>query len=182
MVIEKYKEKFNQEIEKLKKELSKIRTGRASSALLESIFVEAYGVKTPILQLANISIPEPRVMVIQPWDKSIVKDMEKAISISDLGASVKNEGDILRVILPDLTEESRKKLVKLVGERMEKTRIALRLIRDEAKEEIKKMESAKEITEDDKYSLIEELDKTIKEFNAKIEEIGKKKEEEIMTV
>ncbi len=177
-----YRKKFDKEMEHLKDELSRIRTGRATVALLDNVMVEAYDAKTPLPQLADISVPEPRAMVVQPWDKSILKDVEKALVNSDLGISVKNEGPILRVTLPLLTEENRKGLVKVLGEKLEKSRIAMRRVRDSVKEEIKEMENAKDITEDDKYRMLEELDLDIKEYNKKIEEMGKVKEEEIMTV
>lgn len=182
MVLENYKEKFEKEILHLKDELSKIRTGRATTSLLDSIVVNAYDTKTPLPQLANISVPEVRTIVVQPWDKSVLKEVEKALSNSDLGLSVKNDGSILRATLPLLTEDSRKKLVKILGEKLEKTRISMRLIRDNVKDDIKEMENKKDITEDDKYRMIEELDMDIKEYNKKIEEIGKAKEDEIMTV
>ncbi|MBT4277203.1 ribosome recycling factor [Candidatus Falkowbacteria bacterium] len=181
-MIDSYKENFDKEIDRLKDELTKIRTGRATPALLQNIIVEAYEARTPLPQLANISAPEPRTLVVQPWDKSVTKEIEKAIASSDLGASVKNDGEILRITLPLLTEENRQKLVKLVGEKMEQARIAMRIVRDKVKDEIKEQENAKELTEDDKYRLIEELDLKIKEYNKKIEEIGKAKEEEIMTI
>lgn len=181
-MLEDYKEKFEKELVRLKDELSRIRTGRATTALLDNIVVEAYEVKTPLPQLATITVPEPRVMVIQPWDKTVIKEVEKALANSDLGLSVKNEGTLLRATLPLLTEESRKKLVKILGEKAEKSRIAMRLIRDTEKDEIIKMENNKEITEDDKYRNIEDLDLHIKESNKKIEKIAKAKEEEIMTI
>lgn len=182
MNINDYKDKFDKEIAHLKEELSRIRTGRASQALLDNVVVEAYGAKTPLPQLASVSVPEPRSLVVQPWDKSIVKEVEKALANSDLGVSVSNEGDILRVVLPMLTEENRKKLVKILNEKLEKTRIALRLTRDGVKDEIKESLTNKEITEDDKYKLLEDLDLEIKDYNKKVEEMGKSKEEEIMTV
>ncbi|MEA2088522.1 MAG: ribosome recycling factor [Patescibacteria group bacterium] len=181
-MLEEYKEKFKKELVRLKDELSKIRTGRATTALLDNIFVEAYESKAPLPQLATITVPEPRVMVIQPWDKTIVKEVEKALANSDLGLSVKNEGGFLRATLPLLTEENRKKLVKILGEKAEKYRISMRLIRDKEKDEIIKMESNREITEDDKYRNIDDLDIQIKEYNKKIEELVKIKEEEIMTI
>ncbi len=182
MILENYKEKFEKEITQLKDELSRIRTGRATTSLLDNIMVIAYDTKTPLPQLANISVPEVRTMVVQPWDKGVLKEVEKALSSSDLGVSVKNDGVILRVTLPLLTEESRNKLVKVLGEKLEKSRISMRLIRDNVKDSIKEMENKKDITEDDKYRMIEDLDLDIKEYNKKIEEIGKAKEEEIMTV
>jgi ribosome recycling factor len=132
--------------------------------------------------MASITIPEPRSIVIQPWDKSVVKDIEKALTKSDLGLSVKNEGALLRATLPILTEENRKKLVKVLGEKLEKTRIALRQTRDHIKDSVKAMLATKELTEDDKYRFFEDLDIEIKNYNKKIEEIGKDKEEEIMKV
>jgi ribosome recycling factor len=182
MNISEYKGDFEKEISFLKDELSKIRTGRATQTLLDSVIVEAYGTKTPLPQMANVTIPEPRALVIQPWDKTVLKDVEKALTVSDLGLSVKNDGDVLRATLPILTEESRKRLVKVLGEKMEKTRIALRQTRDHIKDDIKGMVSSKELTEDDKYKLLEELDLEIKSYNKKIEEMGKEKEEEIMKV
>ena len=182
MDISDYKVDFEKEINFLKDELSKIRTGRATQTLLDNVIVEAYGAKTPLSQMANITIPEPRALVIQPWDKSVTKEVEKALTVCDLGLSVKNDGDVLRATLPILTEESRKELVKLVGEKMEKTRIALRQTRDHIKDDIKEMVASKDLTEDDKYRLFESLDLEIKDYNKKIEEMGKIKEEEIMKV
>lgn len=182
MNINDYKGEFEKEVNFLKEELAKIRTGRATQTLLDGVMVEAYGTKTPLPQMANITIPEPRAMVIQPWDKSVIKEVEKSLTTSDLGFSVKNDGDILRATLPILTEENRKKLVKVLGEKLEKTRIALRQTRDHIKDDIKSMVNDKELTEDDKYRLLEELDLEIKGYNKKIEEMGKTKEEEIMKI
>ncbi len=182
-IIDQNKEKFEQEVKKFQESLTKIRTGRATPVLIENIMVEAYtGLRSPLKQLANINVAEARVLTVQPWDKSISKEIEKALANANLGASIKNEGALLRVIFPQLTEENRKNLVKVLKEKAEHARIALRLVRDSLKEKIKEMEENKEITEDDRYQLIEKLDKTTKEFNKKIEDITRAKEEEIMTI
>ncbi|MCK4744691.1 ribosome recycling factor [Candidatus Parcubacteria bacterium] len=182
LIIEEYKTELEKAISHLKGELIKIRTGRANTALVDDIIIEAYEVKTPLAQLANITVPEVRTIIIQPWDKSVIKEIEKAIANSGLGAGVKNEGSILRIVLPQLTEEDRKKTVKILSEKLEQAKIALRQVRDEIKDKIKNMEGQKEISEDEKFRLIEELDLIIKERNKEIEDIGKAKEEELMTV
>ncbi|MEA2064937.1 MAG: ribosome recycling factor [Patescibacteria group bacterium] len=181
-IIEEYKTELKKAISHLTSELVKIRTGRASTALVDDIIIEAYGAKTPLAQLANITVPEVKTIVIQPWDKTIIKDIEKAIANSGLGAGVKNEGSILRIVLPQLTEDDRKKTVKILNEKLEQAKIALRQVREEIKDKIKNMESQKEISEDEKFRLIEELDLIIKERNIEVEDIGKKKEDELMTV
>lgn len=181
-IIEEYKIELEKAISHLKSELIKVRTGRANIALVDNIIVEAYESKTPLAQIANITVPEVRTIVVQPWDKSIIKDIEKAIANSGLGAGVKNEGSILRIVLPQLTEEDRKKTVKILNEKLEQAKIVLRQIRDDVKDKIKDMENNKEISEDEKFRLIEELDLIIKEQNKEVEYIGKEKEKELMTV
>ncbi len=180
--IEKNFERFNEIIEFLKKELGQIKTGRANPSIIEDIMIEAYGTKTSLKQLASLSVPEARVLVVSPWDKNITKEVEKSLTAANIGLSIVNEGAVLRLIVPQLTEESRKDLVKKVNEKLEQSKIKVRQLRDEIKEEIIKAEKNKEISEDDKFKAIEELDKTTREHNDKIKEIGEKKEEEIMTV
>lgn len=182
MEINNYREGFEKELNHLKEGLAQIRTGRASITLLDGIMVDAYDTKTPVPQVASITIPEPRTIVVQPWDKSIAKEVEKALSNSDLGLSVQNDGDVLRCKLPDLNEENRKKLVKVLGDKVEQARIRIRLIRDNVKDEIKESTIKREITEDDKYRLFEDLDNEVKGYNKKIEEMSSIKEEEIMTI
>lgn len=182
MEINNYREGFEKELNHLKEGLAQIRTGRASITLLDGIMVDAYDTKTPVPQVASITIPEPRTIVVQPWDKSIAKEVEKALSNSDLGLSVQNDGDVLRCKLPDLNEENRKKLVKVLGDKVEQARIRIRLIRDNIKDEIKESTIKREITEDDKYRLFEDLDNEVKGYNKKIEEMSSIKEEEIMTI
>jgi ribosome recycling factor len=129
--IDKKKVEFDKAIEHFKTELGSLRTGRAQSAVVENIMVEAYGAQTPLKQLAAISIPEPKTISIQPWDKSIIKDIEKAFSYSNLGLSIVNVGDKLVVKLPAMTEENRKELVKVIGQKLEAAKISLRRVRDE---------------------------------------------------
>src|SRR3989338_6066062 len=181
-IIDSRKPEFERAMENLKSELSTLRVGRANPIMVENILVEAYGTKTPLKQLASITAPEARTILIQPWDKTIAKEVEKAIAAANIGISPVNEGHQIRLTIPALTEESRKELTKSVGEKMEKTRIALRQIRDKAREEIVKKERQKEITEDDKYDLQKKLDEVVREFNEQIKQTGEKKEKEIMTI
>ncbi len=180
LIIQDYKEEFAQVLNHLKDEFLTLRVGRANPVMVEGILIESYGTKTPLKQLASITVPAARVILIQPWDKSIAKNIEKAIIEANIGITPVNEGQQIRLSIPQLTEESRKELVKSVGEKMEKSRIAIRQLRDRVKEEIIKKEKAKEISEDDKYNLIKKLDEAIKDYNDQIKKIGEKKETEIM--
>ena len=181
-IIDSRKPEFERAMENLKSELSTLRVGRANPIMVENILVEAYGTKTPLKQLASITAPEARTILIQPWDKTIAKEVEKAIAAANIGISPVNEGHQIRLTIPALTEESRKELTKSVGEKMEKTRIIIRQIRDKVKESIVKQEKDGAVTEDDKYELVKKLDELIKNYNDKIKELGDKKEEEIMTL
>ncbi|MFA5021994.1 MAG: ribosome recycling factor [Patescibacteria group bacterium] len=181
-IIDNYKSEFDKSIENLKNELATLRVGRANPVMVENILVEAYASKMPIKQLASITVPEARTIIIQPWDKTVTKEIEKAITKANIGISPVNEGNQIRLTIAPLTEESRKELTKSVNEKMEKTRITVRQLRDKAKEETIKQEKNKEITEDDRYDLQKKLDELIKDYNEKIKEIGEKKESEIMTL
>lgn len=176
------KEKFDENVISLTKDLSNIRAGQASPSLVENLQVVAYGVKTPLKQLAAITVPEARMIVIQPWDKNIAKDIERAIQESTLGMTPVVEGIIIRLTIPALTEEKRKELLRDIGKRVEEARIRIRMIRDSVREKIVSMERGKELTEDDKYMLFKVLDEMTKDFGRKIDEMVKKKEEEVMTV
>lgn len=176
------KKRFENTIVNFKKELAKIRTGRASSSLLDGIFVEVYGSKMPIEQLATIHIPEPRTITISPWDKGNAVQIEAAIRDSDLGLNPANDGQVIRLNLPSLTEERRGELVKMVGKRAEEARIAVRRIREDIWSAIQKAQEAGEFGEDEKFSGKEALQKVVDEYNEKIEEVRKKKEEEVRTV
>ena len=180
--IDNHKKDFDKAIEHFIGDISTLKPGRANPAVLDLIKVESYGSFMPINQLASVSVPEARSILIQPWDKSIINNIDKAIRESDLGLSSVNEGDKIRIVIPQMTEEARKEIVKSLHKKTEEARIALRSVRDEAKEEILEAEKNKEFGEDEKYSLIEKLDKTTSDYNDKIKEIGDKKEKEIMTV
>jgi ribosome recycling factor len=180
MNIQEKKELFEKIMEHTKNEISSLRTNNITPALVENIKADVYGAKMPIIQLGSISIPEPRQLLIEPWDKNVLKDIEQAIETASLGLSVKNEGNFLRLTMPAMTEETRKQVVKLLNEKTEKSRISLRALRDEIRDEIISAEKNKEITEDDKFRLQEDLDKMTREYTDRIAEIGKKKEEEIM--
>ena len=173
---------FTKAVDFFKKDISSIRTGRANPAILDGIFVDAYGTKTALVGLASINVPEARCIVITPWDKSVAKDIEKAITAADLGVNPVNEGDKIRLVVPQLTEENRKELVKKLSEKMETARIALRQIRDEIKNLIEDAFGSKSMSEDDKFRFIKELDEEIARQNDILKSIKDKKEEEIMTI
>jgi len=180
--IEQKKAEFEQVLTHFKKEIGALRTGRAQTTLVENIMVEAYGAQTPLKQLAAISIPEAKSISIEPWDKNIIKDVEKALTYSNLGLSIVNTGEKLIAKIPAMTEENRKELIKLLGQKAEEAKISLRQIRDKVKEAILSAEKNKEITQDDKYQFVADLDNYTSDFNKKIEETSKTKEEEMMTV
>lgn len=175
-------EKMEKTLGVLKDELNHIRAGRANPLILDKVKVEYYGSETPIKQLASISVPEPRVIQIQPYDASILKDVEKAIQIADLGINPNNDGKVIRLTIPMLTEERRKELVKNVKKFGEDSKIALRNERRDAIDHLKKMEKSKEITEDELASGEKEVQKQIDEYVAKVDQIVAKKSEEIMEV
>lgn len=181
-IIDNHIERFKKVIDSFDREIGKIKTGRANPNILDDIMVDAYGSRTPINQLASVNVPDARSIIIQPWDKNIVKDIEKSILESDLGLSPANEGDKIRLVVPLMTEEGRIDMVKQLRQKEEYAKINIRKIRDEIKEEILLAEKNKEFGEDEKYSLLEELDKKTNEYNIKMEEMTEKKEKEIMTV
>lgn len=176
------KQEFDEIIERCAEDISGIRASRATPALVENIFVDAYGSKTPIQQLATISTPDPRTIIIQPWDKSVVKNIEDGIRASDLGLNPGNEGDLIRLVLPALSEERRKELVRTLNQRLEQFRVRVRQERDKIKEEIINSEKEKAIGEDEKFRLLEDLDKITAQYVEKIKTLGEKKEQDIMTV
>ena len=173
---------MDQSVGALRKELAKLRTGRASTALLEHIVVEYYGAHTPLNQLATLSAPDPRLLVIQPFDRSAMGDIEKAILKSDLGLTPYNDGKIIRVPIPQLTEERRKELVKHVKRIAEEFRVSIRSHRRDAVERLKEAEKKKEITADDFKHGQDRIQKITDEFIGRIEKIIKAKEEEVMEV
>lgn len=173
---------FNKTIEFFKKDIASLRTGRANPGILDGVLVDAYGSKTPLVGVASISVPEARSIVIAPWDKSIIKDVERAIVAAELGLNPVNEGDKIRLVVPQLTEENRKELVKKLSEKMETGRISLRQTRDEIKAGIEAAFKNKEVSEDDKFRFIKELDEEIARQSDELKKIKEKKEEEIMTI
>ncbi|MFO7153375.1 MAG: ribosome recycling factor [Caldicoprobacter oshimai] len=174
--------KMAKSVEVLKKELVGIRAGRANPKILERIVVDYYGVPTPINQLGNITAPEPRMLVISLWDTKMIPAVEKEILKSDLGVTPSNDGKVIRLIFPELTEERRKELVKLVRKYGEEAKIAVRSIRREANEQLKKMKKNAEISEDDLKSGEDMIQKLTDQYVKKIDEIVKEKEQEIMEV
>lgn len=180
--IAQYKDLFEKTVTFLNNELSVLRTGRATPALVEHIHVEAYGSRQELMTLASISTPDARSIVIEPWDKSILKDLERGITESGIGLNPVVQGTLIRIVLPTLTEETRKNLIKVMHEKVEEARVGVRAARDEVKGIILQAEKDKEIAEDDKYKLLDELDKFAALYNDKIKAIAEAKEVEIMTI
>lgn len=177
-----HEEDFNKAVDHFKSELANVRAGRANPSMVEDILVDAYGVKTPIKQLGSIGVPEARTMTIEPWDKNLLKEIEKALTYADLGMGISGESTLVRVTVPQMTEENRKDLVKTLNEKLEAAKVAVRSIREKVKEEIIQAEKDKDITEDDRYAYVEDLDKKVGELNKNLQEIAEAKEKEIMTV
>jgi len=169
-------------IEALKKELTSIRTGRASTGLLDGMVIDYYGTPTPLQQLASLNIPESRQIAIQPWEQRLIPEIEKAIMKSDLGLMPMNDGKVIRINIPILTEERRKQLVKIVRKRAEESKIAVRNIRRDSNEELKKLEKAEHISEDEVKKELDEVQKITDSFISKIDELIEHKEKEIMEV
>jgi ribosome recycling factor len=181
-VISATKDRMTKAIQAYTRELASIRAGRASASLLDRITVDYYGAPTPVNQLAGISTPEARLLVIQPYDKSILGDIEKAILKSDLGLNPSNDGMLIRLSIPQLTEERRKDLVKLVKKESEEAKIAVRNIRRDANDDLKKLEKNGEITEDALRGFADDIQKLTDEHISKIDQITKDKEKEILEV
>lgn len=173
---------FSHALDYFKKEVSTLRTGRANPAVLDNVSVEAYGVMNPVNAVGNIAVSDARSIVIVPWDKTVSKAIEKAIIDAGLGMGVTNEGDKIRLTVPALTEENRKALVKTLNEKMEKTRIILRQARDGVKSLIEKAFNDKEMSEDDKFRFMKELDEFSAKKNDELKEIRDRKETDIMEI
>jgi len=181
-IVTQHAENFKKIIEHFRNEIAVLKTGRANPSMLDNIRVEAYGALTPLNQVASISVSDARSLAIQPWDKSVLKEIEKAISESDLRINPVNDGERIRLNLPPMTEENRKETVKVLGVKAEDAKIAIRLQRDEVKEVIIEAEKNKEFGEDEKFNLLEELDKAVAKYNEEIKQVADAKEAEIMTV
>ncbi len=175
-------ERMSGALEALKRDFASIRTSRASLALLDDIMVNYYGTSTPLQQLASLSIPDSRQIAIQPWDQKIIPEIEKAIMKSDLGITPVNDGRIIRIHIPSLTEERRKQLVKIVKKKAEEAKVAIRNIRRDINEELKKLEKENHLSEDDLKRSQDEIQKTTDIHIAKVDEILAHKEKEIMEV
>jgi ribosome recycling factor len=176
-IISKKESEFEKNVEYLKSELAQLRSGRANASLVEHLEVEYYGAKTPLLNIAQITIPEPRQIAIQPYDKNALKEIEKAVQSSNLGINPVNDGNFIRLIIPQMTEERRKELVKVVGQIAEKSRVSVRNIREEVWKEIQKIKD-----EDEKEDGKKELQEVVDKYNDQIKKIAEAKEKEVLTI
>lgn len=181
-VLQELRERMIRSVEALQDDLMGIRTGRASPALVERLPVEYYGTLTLLNQMASIAAPEPRLLIIKPWDPSALAEIERAILKSDLGLTPMNDGKLIRLNIPRLTEERRRELVKLVSRRVEEGRVAIRNLRRDALQDLKEFEKEKMISEDDFYRGKDDVQDLTDEFIQQIDEIGKRKEEELMEI
>lgn len=176
------KERMTKAVESVKKDLSSIRTGRASAGLLDHVRVDYHGSAMPINQLATVSVPEPRLLTIQPWDRGALGMIEKAIQKSDLGINPTNDGSMIRLAMPQLNEQRRKELAKMVQKRVEEGRVAVRNIRRDLHDELRKLERAHEVSEDEVRRSTEALQKLTDQNIAEMDKVGKEKEAELMEV
>ena len=181
-MVKPYEEKMNKTLQVLDKEFSGIRAGRANPGLLDQIMVDYYGVPTAIGQMAAISVPEARMLMIQPWDKSTLKAIEKAIQTSDLGINPHNDGSVIRLVFPPLTEERRKDLCKTVSKTAEDAKVAIRAIRRDANDKFKAAKKASEVTEDDLKQLEKEIQDITDRFIKDIDKAAEAKSKEIMEI
>ncbi len=181
-IFEDLKDRMGKSIESLKREYSRLRTGRASVSLLDGIRVSYYDTPTPLNQMASLAVPEPRLIVIQPWDKTAIEDIEKAILKSELGLTPMNDGNVIRISIPPLTEERRKELVKVARKMSEENKVSIRNIRRDANEMLKDLKKEKEITEDDLFRSQEEVQKATDQFISQVDELCAAKEKEILEI
>lgn len=175
------KRKMSKVLEVMAHDLSRVRTGRASVALLEGIKVDCYGTSMPLPQVASLAAPEPRLLTVQPWDPSVLSDIEKAILKSDLGLTPTNDGKMIRLPIPALTTERRKELVKNTKKMGEDAKVALRNVRRDANEQFKKLKNDKQLSEDEAHKAQDEVQKITDEFIKKVDHLAADKEQEIMT-
>ena len=181
-VIESAEDRLNKTLDGLKKDYGTLRAGRAAPSLLDKVTVDYYGVATPVNQIANVTIPEPRMIMIKPYDRNSLKDIERAIQKSDLGLTPNNDGTTIRLQIPQPTQERRKELVKVVSKKAEEAKVAMRNIRRDANESIKKLEKSKEITEDDRKDAQEEMQKLLDKYIKLVDSTRATKEKEVMEV
>lgn len=169
-------------LEALKHEYGSLRAGRATPSLLDKVMVDYYGTSTPVNQVAKVSVPEPRMIMIQPWEKSLLHDIEKAIMKSDLGLSPNSDGTAIRLAIPQLTQERRQEIVKTVGKKAEEAKVAMRNVRRDGNDAIKKLEKAKEITEDESKKGQEDMQKLVDKYIKLVDGAKSSKEKEVMEV
>ena len=181
-VIKSAEDRLNKTLDGLKKEYGTLRAGRAAPSLLDKVMVDYYGTATPVNQIANVTVPEPRMIMIKPYDRNSLKDIERAIQKSDLGLTPNSDGTTIRLAIPQPTQERRKELVKVVGKKAEEAKVAMRNIRRDANESIKKLEKGKEITEDDRKDAQDEMQKLLDKFIKLVDSTKAAKEKEVMEV
>jgi ribosome recycling factor len=181
-IINEHQQEFDKAIAHFKSDISSLRTGRATPALVEDLPVEAYDSKMELKGVASISAPDPKSLIIEPWDKGLLKNIEKAIQDSDVGVSPVVDGTVIRLNMPPMTEENRRDMVKILKQKAEQARVSIRGVREKIRDKIIKAEESKEISEDERFRLQEELDKHVNEMNKEVERITEEKEKEIMTV
>ena len=180
--IQEAREQMERAVEATRREFSTVRTGKATPALLDTVRVEAYGSKMPINQVGTVSAPEPRMLLVQPWDKGLIGAIEKAVRSAELGLNPVNDGNVIRIPIPPLTEERRRELVKVVHKLAEEGRVAVRHARQEANKEIKRRQQAHEVSEDEARRLLDEVQKLTDQYIARIDELLQAKEQEVMEV
>ena len=180
-IIQEMRRKMDKALEVLRQDFARVRTGRASVALLDGIKVEAYGTLMPLSQVASLAAPEPRLLTVQPWDAALMSEIEKAILRSDLGLTPNNDGKLIRIPIPPLTTERRKELVKTIKKMTEEAKVALRNLRREANEELKELKKEKMISEDEAFKAQEEVQKITDDYIKKAEAQAAEKEKEIMS-
>ncbi len=176
------KDRMRKAVEALRKDLATIRTGRAHPGLVEHLRVDYYGAPTPLNQLATVSVPEPRLLTIQPWDRQALAAIEKAIQKSDLGLNPSNDGSIIRLVIPHLTDERRRELAKVVRKKVEDGRVAVRNVRRDCHDELRRLQREKQISEDAQYRGQEQLQKLTDDLIQEIDRVGEEKEAELLAV
>lgn len=182
MDIQELKNKLNSSLEFFKEDIKSIRTGRANPGLVEGVKVNYYNTPTPLKQLASINTPEPRLLVISPYDKAVLSEIEKAINDSNLGLTATNDGNVLRISIPPLTEERREEFIKTIREKSEEIKVAMRNLRRESVEELEKKEKSGELSEDEKFKGEKQIQETLDEYMKKTDEIVAQKEDEIREI
>ncbi|MBD3879074.1 MAG: ribosome recycling factor [Quinella sp. 1Q5] len=181
-VIKSSEDRLGKTLDGLKKDYGTLRAGRAAPSLLDKVLVDYYGTSTPVNQIANVTVPEPRMIMIKPYDRNSLKDIERAIQKSDLGLTPNNDGTTIRLQIPQPTQERRKELVKVVSKKAEEAKVAMRNIRRDANESIKKLEKGKQITEDDRKDAQEEMQKLLDKYIKLVDSAKSTKEKEVMEV